>query len=153
MHRSVRHATSKEPASMLALHPQNRELALLRAFSHFLSRSLQDPVVFTGDERLGQILTVKILLRLEIPRETIRKYYWLVDCRKTDWQSRLPMLVGDAHLKVTLVRIERFVQRLRRYRVVVSAYTLFKARELKLFDVSGPQAGAHAQLVLRMLSA
>ena len=58
MHGSVRHATSKEPASVFAFHPQNRELTLLRAFSHFLSRSLQDFVVFTGDERLGQVLTV-----------------------------------------------------------------------------------------------
>ena len=58
MHRSVRHATSKESASVLAFHPQNRELTLFRACSHFLCRSLQDPVVFIGDERLGQVLTV-----------------------------------------------------------------------------------------------
>ena len=58
-----------------------------------------------------------------------------------------------AHLKVTLVRVERFVQRLSRYGVIVSAHTLFKARELKLFDVSGPRAGAHTKLVLRLLHA
>ena len=63
MHRSVRHATSKESASMFASHSQNSKLTLLRAFSHFLSRSLQYPIVFTGDERLGQVLTIKILLR------------------------------------------------------------------------------------------
>ena len=63
------------------------------------------------------------------------------------------MLVSYAHLEVTLVRIERFVQRLSRYGVIVSAYTLLKARELKLFDVSGPHAGAHAELVLRLLRA
>ena len=63
------------------------------------------------------------------------------------------MLVSYAHLEVTLVRIERFVQRLSRYGVIVSAYTLFKTRELKLFDVSGPRVGAYAKLVLRLLHA
>ena len=58
MHGSVRHATSKESASVFAFHPQNRELTLLRAFSDSLSRSIQDPVVFTGYERLDQVLTV-----------------------------------------------------------------------------------------------
>ena len=153
MHRSVRHTTSKESASVFAFHSQNLELALLRAFSHFLSRPLQDLIVFTRDERLGKVLTIKILLRLQIPCETIWKCDWLVDGRKTDWQARFSMLVSYAHLEVTLVRIERFVQRLSRYGVIVSAYTLLKARELKLFDVSGPHAGAYAELVLRLLHA
>ena len=61
------------------------------------------------------------------------------------------MLMSDAHLKVTLVTIERFVQRFSRHGVIISAYTLLKARELKLFDVSGSHAGAYTMLVLSML--
>ena len=56
-----------------------------------------------------------------------------------------------AHLEVTLVRIERSVQRFSRHGVIVRAYTLLKARELKLFDVFGSHVGAYSELVLSML--
>ena len=56
-----------------------------------------------------------------------------------------------AHLEVTLVRIERSMQRFGRHGVIVRAYTLLKACELKLFNVFGSHFGAYTKLVLSML--